>query len=119
MNLKDIKNKISDSQIKDSAGYPETLTELQDWGVDSESIINEFDQWAPQDMKDDFMNSLADLFDGPESLDDSICEYFINTFGENHDYNEVVAELDNFLSVDKRREFIEDFDRLYDFSAIR
>lgn len=116
MNLKRISDSKQQKKVKDSQGYPETLDELQDWGPSARDILEEFDQWADQDMKDDFMDSLSELFDGPESLDYNVCEYLDNTApGEER---AAVKELDNFLSVDKRLEFIEDFDRSYEFSQI-
>lgn len=104
-------------KIKDSDSYPQTLSELQEYGFNPRSIIEEFDQWAPQSLKIDFMDSVSLLFDGPESLDDNVVDYVENTY-PGADYSKIVEALDKFLRSDKLHEFIYDIDRAYGFSEI-
>lgn len=101
-------------RINDSLGYPESLAELQDWGLSPRVILEQFDTWASQDMINEFAKALSDAFDGPESLDDTICDYIDHTFdGMERD---AVAELDKFLSQDQINKFIADFDKDFNFS---
>lgn len=104
-------------KIKDSLGYPETLDEVQDWGLDARTILESFDSWATQDMLNDFMQHLADEFDMPESLDDGVCDYIDHTYDGND--RDVVRSLDKFLTQDQLDEFIGELDRDHEFSAIR
>lgn len=104
-------------KIKDSLGYPETLGEVQDWGIDARTILESFDSWATQDMLNDFMQRLADEFDMPESLDDGVCDYIDHTYEGND--RDVVRSLDKFLTQDQLDEFIGELDKDYEFSAIR
>lgn len=115
-------NKVKDAcnkskRLKDSQGYPETLDEVQDWGLDARTILEAFDSWASQDMLNEFMQYLADELDMPESLDDGVCDYIDHTYEGND--RDVVRCLDKFLNQDQLNEFIGDLDKDYEFSEIR
>lgn len=111
MNLK----KIKDGIVKDSQGYPETLDELQDWGVNPETIIERYDEWASDEGKTGFMETLSEAHDLPESLDESVVDYVMHTVD---DMRTAVKDLDAYLSPAEKDQFIGYVDTEEQFSAI-
>lgn len=121
-------NKVRDAcsktkRLKDSKGYPETLDEVQDWGLDARTILVAFGSWASQDMLNEFMQYLADEladvtvnFKDYEWDGDGESDYIDHIYEGND--RDVVQCLDKFLDQDQLNEFIGDLDKDYEFSDI-